>query len=159
LAFRPTQPTVARKARLLLVCAVACPPFLVGAAWFALPGWADPATFLTGIAAFGLLLSGAIVAGAVQARSAGTVPLLAEPSGRVTYGERVLLEGGAARRVYVERQHDTDHGDWFRVVASNRWGPLVLFEVPYFERFDSRETATWFARQLGEAIGAEVEEG
>jgi hypothetical protein len=47
---------------------------------------------------------------------------------------------------------------WYRVVASNRWGPVVPFAVPYFDQFRSREAAAWFAHRLGGAIGAEVEE-
>lgn len=157
--FRATKAKVARARRSIVLFAFMLPMLL--ALW--LGGFLPLAPLFeqhpVGSLLMGLII--AILAGLAALawyHAAGGKPLVAEPDGRVSYGDKVLLEPGAMPRLYIERVTDPEDRDWFRVASSNRWGPVVRFSVPDFDSFETREEAEWFARHLSQAIGAVIEE-
>lgn len=157
--FRATKAKVAKARRSIVLFAFMLPMLLV--LW--LGGFLPLAPLFeqhpVGFLLMGLIITIlAILAGLAWYYAAGGKPLVADANGRVSYGDKVLLEPGAMPRLYIERVTDPEDRDWFRVASSNRWGPVVRFSVPDFDSFETREEAEWFARQLSQAIGAVIEE-
>ncbi len=157
--FRVTQAGVAKTRRGILLVAFMLPVLL--SLWI---GGIFPLSPLFEQHPVGFMMLGLLVtiiaglAGLAWYYAAKDTPLIAEANGRVSYGEQVLLEPGALPKLFIERVTDPNDRDWFRVVSSNRWGPVVRFSVPDFDSFETREEAEWFARQLSQAIGAVIEE-
>ena len=154
LSFRPAPRWVVQRVVAMLAFGTLTPlVVIIAAAQY----WAEPdgppLWFVATCAA--ITSATGLAAGAYFWRFKAT-PLIAERSGRVTYGSRVLLEPGATRRLHIERRSDSEGADSFTVVSENRWGPVVRIETPYLDVFCTHATAYWFAAQLGSVIGAEV---
>jgi hypothetical protein len=155
-AFRPSRGRGARAGRAGGATAVACPLVLAGGGYFFGPPWATSAGGLLALAVGGAFVSGCVAIGMARYRTSAATPLLAEWTGRVSYGPRVLLEPGARPRFSVEeRRPDAEERSrpTYRVVASNRWGPVVRFPDPWFDEFDDWAAAEWFARRLAAVVG------
>ncbi len=154
MAFRPVRRWVVRRVVALLALGALglAAAFVVAALNWTIPG-GPPVWFLATSAA---IIGFAGLAAGAHSWMFRATPLVVLRTGRVSYGPRVLLEPGAARRLRIERIPDSEGELSFSVVADNRWGPVVRIETAYLQTFSTEAAANWFAAQLAGVIGAEV---
>lgn len=157
--FRPSPKRIASLVRLLFIFAF-CFPLILAALVILFEGrMLHSIGGVVSLVAFGLLVTGSAFGAAWSCRNSPVIPLIVEPTGRVLYRTKVLLEVGANPSFYIESRDGGGEGDsvmYYSVVASNRWGPLVGFPSPWFDEFDDPAVALWFARQLEAAVRSQI---
>ena len=118
LAFRPAHRWVTQRVVVMFAFGILLP---LDVTILATDFWVDPA----GLPLWFAVTCATVFGGAGLAAGAyfwrfKAVPLIAQRSGRVAYGSRVLLEPGATRRLHIERINNSENPDRFTVVAENR---------------------------------------
>ena len=85
-------------------------------------------------------------------------PLLAEPSGRITYGKRLVFESGEIEAVVMcAERGDEDFSNSYFVRVQMKGGEVAKLPEPYFEsRIADEEEARSITKKLAEALGVDV---
>jgi hypothetical protein len=159
--FHPSRKRVSSLVRLLFLFGFAFPLLLTAIVLLFAPQMADSTGALVSLVVFGGIVAMSCLFGAVWYRSSPVTPILVEPTGRVLYGTRVLLDVGANPHFHIETRETGGEGVpvmSYSVVATNRWGPLVRFPGPWFDEFEELGVADWFAEQLALAIRPKAQE-
>jgi hypothetical protein len=85
----------------------------------------------------------------------GQTPLVAESTGRLSYGTRELCPGGSVRAVRIDPDPQAEHGDC-RVVVELAEGKMMQLPMPFFGAISQREAARALGRELAQGLAVNL---
>ena len=78
-------------------------------------------------------------------------PLVAERTGRISYGTRELCPSGSVRAVRIDPDPQAEHGDC-RVVIELAEGTKMQLPMPFFGSISQRDAARALGRELAQGL-------